>query len=307
MEMNKIIKYRDSELLILALIITIAVGALGIYETQAIQEQLNQADERLAEVDTLEKEKTELEEELANTQEELEEAKEENEDLEDDLEDAEEKNDDFEEQIEDIESTVGEISRYTSVDPEILKKYSRVFFLSENYAPTSLAQIDEDFLYDDDLLLFHRQAYPFLEEMLEEAQDDGIDLRIISAYRSFQTQQGLNDRYTITYGTGANEFSAEQGYSEHQLGTTIDFTTPGLGSNFTRFDTTEAYDWLLDNAHEYGFILSYPEGNQYYQYEPWHWRFVGVELAEDLEDSGDHFYDWEQRRIDEYRGEIFQD
>lgn len=296
---------RDWWLLLSALIITLAVGGYGIHANRSLSSQMNQMRAAIAENEAS---RQQLEKELIVTREELKETEEENEELRGELEEAEEENENFEDQIEDINETVGEISRYTSVDPELLKKYSRVFFLSENYAPSSLEQIDDDYLYDDDSLLFHRRAYPFLEDMLEDAEDDGIDLRVISAYRSFQTQQNLNDSYTITYGAGtANEFSAEQGYSEHQLGTTVDFTTPALGANYINFDSTEAYQWLQNNAHEYGFILSYPEGNQYYQYEPWHWRFVGVELAEDLDDNNAHFYDWDQRRIDEYRGKIFQD
>lgn len=289
---------RDWWLLVAAILLTIGIGIYAVYTNQILQTQLQ----------VITADNQERTEQIAQLDAELRETREELEETEEDLEEAEDRNEEFEDQIDEINETVGEISRYTYVDPELLKKYSRVFFLSENYAPTSLTQIDDDWLHDDESLLFHRDAYPFLEEMLEDAEDDDIDLRIISAYRSFQTQQNLNDRYTVTYGAGtANEFSAEQGYSEHQLGTTVDFTTPELGNNFNNFGTTEAFAWLENNAHEYGFVLSYPEGNQYYQYEPWHWRFVGIELAEDLEDAGDNFYDWEQRRIDEYRADVFED
>ncbi len=62
---------------------------------------------------------------------------------------------------------------------------------------------------------------------------------------------------------------------------------------------------MLDNAHRYGFILSYPEGNEFYIFEPWHWRFVGEDLARDLDRADAHFYDWEQREIDKYLLTIF--
>ena len=81
------------------------------------------------------------------------------------------------------------------------------------------------------------------------------------------------------YGSGANSFSADQGYSEHQLGTTVDFSTSSLGGSLNGFDQTEAYEWLDKNAHRFGFILSYSKDNAYYIYEPWHWRFVGKDLA----------------------------
>jgi len=140
---------------------------------------------------------------------------------------------------------------------------------------------------------------------LGEAEADGINLWILSAYRSFGTQSSLKSGYKITYGSGANAFSADQGYSEHQLGTTVDFTTSGIGGGFTGFENTEAYQWLLDNAHRYGFTLSYPKGNAYYIFEPWHWRFVGTELARDLHGQDKGFYDLPQREIDEYLLNLF--
>ncbi len=109
----------------------------------------------------------------------------------------------------------------------------------------------------------------------------------------------------MQYGAGANTFSADQGYSEHQLGTTVDFSSDEIGGGLTDFQNTKAFAWLEENAHRYGFTLSYPEANEYYIYEPWHWRFVGQELADDLYDDGKHFYDYDQRTIDEYLISIF--
>ena len=109
----------------------------------------------------------------------------------------------------------------------------------------------------------------------------------------------------MSYGSGANKFSADQGYSEHQLGTTIDFTTLKTRNNFSAFKSTDAYIWLTDNAYKYGFVLSYPETNGYYVFEPWHWRFVGVKLAKRLYDDKIYFYDLSQREIDEYLVSIF--
>ena len=141
--------------------------------------------------------------------------------------------------------------------------------------------------------------------MVKDAKADGVDLWVVSAYRSFETQAELKSAYTVTYGSGANAFSADQGFSEHQLGTTLDFTTKGLGGGLSGFGNTEAYQWLLEHAHQYGFTLSYPEGNSYYMYEPWHWRFVGEDLAKDLHRANAHFYDWDQRKIDGYLVNIF--
>jgi D-alanyl-D-alanine carboxypeptidase len=111
----------------------------------------------------------------------------------------------------------------------------------------------------------------------------------------------LKSTYSVTYGAGtANRFSADQGYSEHQLGTTLDFTTPATGLVFSKFEKTSAYAWLAENGYTYGFVLSYPKNNTYYQYEPWHWRFVGRGLAAKLHADGKRFYDLDQRDIDSY-------
>jgi zinc D-Ala-D-Ala carboxypeptidase len=216
------------------------------------------------------------------------------------------KNDAFENRINDISGTVGTLAKLAATDPELLAKYSKVYFLNENYIPSALTLIDEQYRSDPSRALeFHAQAEPYLVKMLEEAKEDGVEIRIASSYRSFGTQAALKSSYVVSYGSGANRFSADQGYSEHQLGTTVDFTTPALGSAFTSFGDTEAYDWLVENAHRYGFVLSYPEGNTYYMYEPWHWRFVGVKLARDLHKQDKSFYDLEQREINEYLVSLF--
>jgi LAS superfamily LD-carboxypeptidase LdcB len=209
--------------------------------------------------------------------------------------------DELESQISDIQGTVGTLEKLSQTDPELLKKYSKVYFLNENFVPESFVKIDSDYTYNPkEDYLFYSKVWPFLEELLSAAESDEIDLKIISAFRSFDAQTDLKWSYKVTYGTGANKFSADQGYSEHQLGTTVDFTTSVTKATFTGFEKTPAYDWLLDNAYKYGFIMSYPQGNQYYQYEPWHWRFVGRDLAEGLYDDGDNFYDLDQREIDQY-------
>jgi D-alanyl-D-alanine carboxypeptidase len=188
-----------------------------------------------------------------------------------------------------------------------LAKYSKVFFLNENYTPPKLSEIPEEYRSPEDKdLYFHKQALPFLKKLIEAAADDGVEIKVASAYRSFDQQAELKGQYSVVYGTAAaSKFSADQGYSEHQLGTTVDFTSPEIGGGLTGFSRTEAFTWLQENAYRYGFILSYPEGNSYYVYEPWHWRFVGEDLARDLHKDGANFYDLDQREIDSYLGEIF--
>jgi len=247
-----------------------------------------------------------LESQLGITQSELHRATSTNEELARTLQEEQGRNDEFAAQIDEISDTVGILDKLSKTDEELLQKYSKVSFLNEHYVPSDLSKIDKKWLYDESLTKeIHSKVEPFLEDMLEDALDDGVKIWVVSAYRSFGEQANLKGAYTVTYGSGANTFSADQGYSEHQLGTTIDFTTEGINGGLSGFGNTEAYQWLLDNAHKYGFTLSYDEENGYYVFEPWHWRFVGEDLAEDLHDDGAHFYDWDQRKIDEYLISIF--
>lgn len=216
------------------------------------------------------------------------------------------KNGIFETQIGEISGTVGKLDKLSKTDKEFLQKYSKVYFLNEHYVPEALAHISKDFLYESKKEVWvHSKVLSYLEALLKDAKDSGMDLKIISAYRSFDEQSSLKGVYTVNYGSGANTFSADQGYSEHQLGTTLDFTTTSVGATFSGFSKTPEYKWLLANAYKYGFILSYPKDNTYYQYEPWHFRFVGKSLAKRLNEEKQNFYDLEQRTIDSYLINIF--
>ena len=223
------------------------------------------------------------------------------------LEDERERNDDFERQIKKLNGTVGDLDKLSKTDQELLQKYSKVYFLNEHYSPPRIKEIDNEFLFrKNEPEYIHAQVAPFLEDLLEDARDDGVDLVVLSGYRSFDEQRSLKGVYTVQYGSGANTFSADQGYSEHQLGTTIDFTTTSIGGTLvTSFETTPEFAWLTKYAHRYGFVLSYPKNNAYYMYEPWHWRFVGTDLADTLHDDNESFYDVDQREIDKYLISIF--
>jgi len=210
-------------------------------------------------------------------------------------------------QIESMSSVVGQLYKLSKTDRELLQKYSSVYFLNENYLPSQLAEIDTSFLLRKTKPeTVHVNIKPRLEQLLSDANQNSLPLLVLSAYRSFGTQASLKSSYKVTYGTtAANKFSADQGYSEHQLGSAIDFTTSKSGETLSGFEKTTSYEWLTQNAHKYGFILSYPKGNKYYQFEPWHWRYVGVELATKLYSENKYFYDMDQRSINDFLVKIF--
>jgi LAS superfamily LD-carboxypeptidase LdcB len=199
-----------------------------------------------------------------------------------------------------VTGTVGALDKLRRIDPELLQKYSKVYFLNEHYVPSGLSDIDPKYLYDQKTTKkFHTNVLHHLTAMLEDAKLAGVNIYIKSGYRSYAEQATIKTTYSVIYGTGSNKFSADQGYSEHQLGTTVDLITDNMRGELTGFEKTPAYTWLIENAWKYGFILSYPKGNTYYIFEPWHWRYVGVGLAMKLHQENVGFYDMDQRAIDE--------
>lgn len=290
--------------LIIALVL-VAAGSQGYFWWERVEAEKRQ-DALIADLGAREQELAVKDDVIEELSERLELTSEELADTEDRLRGERERNDEFEDRINDLAGTVSDLDKLSKTDKELLQKYSKVYFLNEHYVPSDISEIDDEWKYDEtrDHRL-HSKAIPFFEDMVEDAKEDGIDLWVVSAYRSFEYQSQLKGAYTVTYGTGANAFSADQGFSEHQLGTAVDFTTGGLGGGLTGFGSTPAYQWLRENAHEYGFTLSYPENNAYYVFEPWHWRFVGTELAEHLHDNDLNFYDVPQREIDQYLLHIF--
>lgn len=293
-----------------ALILVVGLAGYFVYKTIDLNKTVASiSDEKqnvIGEKNSVSQTLLEAEEIISKLENELSFLEEDFDELKDDYRTEKKKNDDFQDQIDTIMGTVGDLDKLSKTDEELLQKYSKVYFLNENFVPSKVREIEEKYILEGRApQYFHGDALPFLEKMLDRATRADVDLRVLSAYRSFDTQAELKGAYTQTYGSGANAFSADQGFSEHQLGTTLDLTDPTIGGPYLSFEETEAYAWLLKNAHRYGFVLSYPKNNGFYIFEPWHWRFVGEELADYLHDEDLNFYDMEQREIDTYLIKIF--
>ena len=131
-----------------------------------------------------------------------------------------------------------------------------------------------------------------LAAMTAAARAHGTPIQVASAYRSFERQQATFQHWVNVVGyERALHVSARAGHSEHQLGTTLDFTTEGglPPWEYRDWATTPAGAWMRDNAWRYGFVMSYPKGafaQTCYDYEPWHYRYVGRELAAAIRTSG---------------------
>ena len=124
------------------------------------------------------------------------------------------------------------------------------------------------------------------DKMNADAKSLGLNLWIASGYRSYATQKRLYNNYVSSDGKeAADTYSARPGYSEHQTGLAFD-----LNSVEESFANTDEGKWVKDNCYRYGLIIRYPKGKESvtgYIYEPWHLRYVGVELATKLYNNGD--------------------
>ncbi|QNR08581.1 M15 family metallopeptidase [Macrococcoides canis] len=131
----------------------------------------------------------------------------------------------------------------------------------------------------------NRYARMKLNQMIKDAKSDKQSLVVRSGYRSYQMQDKLYKAYKAQ-DANADTYSARPGHSEHQTGLAFDIGSVESARDFTISfgDTTEG-EWLTQNAHKYGFIIRYPEGKTHitgYQYEPWHVRYVGVKIAQEI-------------------------
>lgn len=123
-------------------------------------------------------------------------------------------------------------------------------------------------------------AYSHLQQLQEAAKQVGFSIPTLSGYRSYETQRILYNNYYARDGAIADTYSARPGHSEHQTGLAFD-----VGAIDDNYGSTPQGQWLSQNCSEYGFIVRYPKGKENitgYQYEPWHIRYVGVDIARDI-------------------------
>ena len=126
--------------------------------------------------------------------------------------------------------------------------------------------------------------------MMDAAKAEGVTLTVSSAYRSYAVQQQTYQYWVSVNGQQvADQLSARPGYSEHQTGLAIDFASPEGCRLEECYRDTLAGQWLVKNAPRYGYILRFPDGRQSvtgYRFEPWHYRYVGVQIAQEYVSSG---------------------
>ena len=151
-----------------------------------------------------------------------------------------------------------------------------------------------------DILMINNKFYKLPsdyepEDLVDAAKEEGITLIINSAYRSYKEQEEVYNQYLKNHGQAYTDgVAARPGHSEHQTGLSVDITTYGVTGS--QFESTDAFSWLQNNAHNFGFILRYPNEKENitgYTYESWHYRYVGVDAATIIHDSNitfDEYY-----------------
>ncbi len=164
--------------------------------------------------------------------------------------------------------------------------------------------LPEDYDYDGNLVTipnkylkgfrnkFNKKAWPYLKAMIDDARSEGVDIGVLSPYRSYEVQKQLfQQQITKQINNGVPESEAEEkaatvvtrpGTSEHHTGLSLDINCADES-----FEQMDAYDWLMKNAENYGFVMRYPKDKQDVTgiiYESWHWRFVGINAAREIND-----------------------
>ena len=169
----------------------------------------------------------------------------------------------------------------------VVNKYN---YLSSNFVPKNLKH-----LFNNTNATMVAEAADAYQKLVEAAKKDGITLVATTAYRSYGFQNTLYTNYKAKDGeAAADTYSARPGYSEHQTGLAADLNDPNYSP---RRLSPDDYEWLKNNAHKFGFIIRFPQGKENitgYQEEDWHIRYLGVDVATSVKESGltlDEYYD----------------
>lgn len=184
----------------------------------------------------------------------------------------------------------------TTDDGNLLVIVNKEYAVSPDYYPTDMVDIDGSLSTNQNLKV-KKEAYDAYLKMLHDAQAEGLNFCICSAYRSYSLQESLYNNSLAANGQEYTEkMFAYPGKSEHHTGYAIDVTSAsmnwGLAQNFTDYPDGA---WITEHCSEYGFIIRYPKGKEDvtgYVYEPWHIRYVGVDVAKYITQQGITFEEY---------------
>lgn len=168
----------------------------------------------------------------------------------------------------------------TNLEKGNLMLTNKFYYLEDTYNSDNMVKVSVQHSYGNDQMLTP-ETYDAFIKMFKAAKKEDLTLIINSSYRSYEDQKEIYEYYKGLKGeSSADKIAARPGHSEHQTGMSIDIQT--YGSNIDTFEEFDEFKWLQNNAYKYGFILRYPKDKEYltgYEYESWHYRYVGVEAA----------------------------
>ena len=169
---------------------------------------------------------------------------------------------------------------------------NKEFSLPSDYVPENLTApaITFSFRGHHEKKLMRQDAAKALEELIKASSLEGLRINGVSGYRSYKRQLNIYNKNIIKHGLEhTNKYSAKAGYSEHQSGLAMDVSTNSIKNQLdVSFSDTKEGKWLAENCWKFGYIIRYPQGKSQitgYAYEPWHIRYIGLELAKYLTEN----------------------
>ncbi|MDF2534816.1 MAG: peptidase [Bacillales bacterium] len=168
------------------------------------------------------------------------------------------------------------------------------FYLAASFVPDKLVAPEVQFTFSEqnlDKRYLSEVAAKALESMFAASKESGHELRAVSGYRSYQRQTELFNAKVKAIGEiEAEKWVARPGTSEHQTGLSMDISSLNYGNKLEQgFDKTKEFQWLSQNAYKFGFILRYPANKEditKHSYEPWHYRYIGIDVATEMVKRG---------------------
>ena len=175
----------------------------------------------------------------------------------------------------------------------LVNKYN---YVTNDFVPNDLVDVLE---YSKPGIKLNKECKDAFIKMARDAEVNGYTLRAISTYRTLEYQEKLYNNYMKQDGQEkADTYSARPGFSEHHTGLAVDLDNNIL--SYTNFENTKEFNWMQDNAYKYGFILRYPKDESItgYIYEPWHYRYVGLDVATYIHDKNITFEEYYYEFLD---------
>lgn len=186
-------------------------------------------------------------------------------------------------------------SKYLNTEKILVNKYN---YVTEDYIPEKLQIVSSK--YSSKTVKLVSYAKEAFEELAAAAENENYTINAMSSYRDYAYQNTLYNNYAKKDGyDNADTYSARPGYSEHQTGLAVDIDNKK--EYFTNFEKTKEYEWMQNNAYKYGFILRFPKDKVLetgYEYESWHYRYVGKEIAKYIHDNNMCYEEYYAQNLD---------